>query len=110
MRLDHLLSKETSSDKKVTCNILRSEDADKMHFVIRFGRRNKAFQRGKVQLRAGIPKPRWGCSSVGRAPALQAGGRQFESVHLHHRTKSERTSGKEATPYGLIAQAVRARA
>ena len=25
-----------------------------------------------------------GCSSVGRAPALQAGGRQFESVHLHH--------------------------
>ena len=26
----------------------------------------------------------WGCSSVGRAPALQAGGRQFESVHLHH--------------------------
>ena len=27
----------------------------------------------------------WGCSSAGRAPALQAGGRQFESVHLHHR-------------------------
>ena len=24
----------------------------------------------------------WGCSSVGRAPVLQAGGRQFESVHL----------------------------
>ena len=24
-----------------------------------------------------------GCSSDGRAPALQAGGRQFESVHLH---------------------------
>jgi hypothetical protein len=26
----------------------------------------------------------WGCSSVGRAPALQAGGRGFESHHLHH--------------------------
>ena len=26
----------------------------------------------------------WGCSSVGRAPALQAGGRQFESDQLHH--------------------------
>ena len=26
----------------------------------------------------------WGCSSAGRAPALQAGGRQFDSVHLHH--------------------------
>ena len=25
----------------------------------------------------------WGCSSAGRAPALQAGGRQFDSVHLH---------------------------
>jgi hypothetical protein len=26
----------------------------------------------------------WGCSSIGRAPALQAGGRRFDSVHLHH--------------------------
>ena len=28
----------------------------------------------------------WGCSSVGRAPALQAGGQEFESLHLHLRT------------------------
>ena len=27
--------------------------------------------------------PTWGCSSVGRAPALQAGGQGFESPHLH---------------------------
>ena len=26
----------------------------------------------------------WGCSSVGRAPALQAGGQEFESPRLHH--------------------------
>ena len=26
---------------------------------------------------------KWGCSSVGRAPALQAGGHEFESHHLH---------------------------
>ena len=26
----------------------------------------------------------WGCSSAGRAPALQAGGHRFEPVHLHH--------------------------
>ena len=26
---------------------------------------------------------RWGCSSVGRAPALQAGGHRFEPGHLH---------------------------
>ena len=25
----------------------------------------------------------WGCSSVGRAPALQAGGHRFEPDHLH---------------------------
>ena len=28
---------------------------------------------------------KWGCSSVGRAPALQAGGQGFESLILHHR-------------------------
>ena len=26
---------------------------------------------------------KWGCSSAGRAPALQAGGHGFESHHLH---------------------------
>ena len=26
----------------------------------------------------------WGCSSVGRAPGLQPGGRRFEPAHLHH--------------------------
>ena len=25
----------------------------------------------------------WGCSSVGRASALQAGGQGFEALHLH---------------------------
>jgi hypothetical protein len=29
----------------------------------------------------------WGYSSVGRAPALQAGGRRFESVYLHQKPK-----------------------
>ena len=27
----------------------------------------------------------WGCSSVGRAPALHAGGHRFDPVHLHHK-------------------------
>ena len=31
----------------------------------------------------------WGCSSVGRAPALQAGGQEFESLHLHLRELKE---------------------
>ena len=29
--------------------------------------------------------PLWGCSSAGRAPALQAGGHGFDSHHLHQR-------------------------
>ena len=45
-----------------------------------------------------------GCSSVGRAPALQAGGHGFESHHLHHKWKETETT------YRLIAQVVRARA
>ena len=32
------------------------------------------------QVAAGL---KWGCSSVGRAPALQAGGQGFESLYLH---------------------------
>ena len=30
----------------------------------------------------------WGCSSAGRAPALQAGGHGFESHHLHQASKA----------------------
>ena len=49
-------------------------------------------------------KTLWGCSSAGRAPALQAGGQEFESLHLHHGRH------KPGTPHGLIAQQARARA
>ena len=38
----------------------------------------------------------WGCSSAGRAPALQAGGQEFDPPHLHQT--------------GRIAQVVRAHA
>ena len=37
----------------------------------------------------------WGCSSVGRAPALQAGGRQFEPDQLHQTIK-------EATRFRVV--------
>ena len=32
----------------------------------------------------GDPPFSWGCSSAGRAPRSQRGGRRFESAHLHH--------------------------
>ena len=40
--------------------------------------------------------PLWGCSSAGRAPALQAGGQGFDSLHLHHRLRRGFGSGKYA--------------
>ncbi len=38
--------------------------------------------RNSRQMAAGVEFR--GCSSAGRAPALQAGGHRFEPVHLHH--------------------------
>ena len=34
---------------------------------------------------------KWGCSSAGRAPALQAGGHGFESHHLHQPSEAKIT-------------------
>ena len=48
---------------------------------------------------------KWGYSSAGRAPALQAGGQRFDPVYLHQ--QSNITS---VLLDGLIAQQVRARA
>ena len=36
-----------------------------------------------------VTKFSWGCSSSGRAPALQAGGTGFESPQLHHSFRHE---------------------
>ena len=44
------------------------------------------------------PMETWGCSSAGRAPALQAGGHGFESHHLHQ--GAERFLKKE--PFGSL--------
>ena len=38
--------------------------------------------------KAGGCRIQWGLSSVGRAPALQAGGREFESLSLHEAMRS----------------------
>ena len=41
---------------------------------------------------------RWGYSSVGRAPALQAEGRRFEPVYLHHPSSGPLTQWPECLP------------
>ena len=41
---------------------------------------------GDVPKQTGEDK-RWGFSSAGRAPALQAGGQRFDPANLHHKKK-----------------------
>src|SRR6185437_16264503 len=40
--------------------------------------------RSVVRIYPGPPLFQWGCSSAGRAPALQAGGQRFDPAQLHH--------------------------
>ena len=57
-----------------------------------------------AQLAKRLRSPVWGCSSVGRAVALQAIGREFESPQLHQLASDparEQSSGR-------VAQLVRA--
>ena len=52
-----------------------------------------------------------GYSSAGRAPALQAGGQEFDSPHLHQGTKEdEQLECRYVKHNGRIAQVVRAHA
>ena len=48
-----------------------------------------------------------GCSSAGRAPALHAGGQEFDPPHLHQRVRIWKNDCR-SNQYGLIAQVVRA--
>ena len=42
-------------------------------------------------------RPKWGVSSAGRAPALQAGGHRFDPGTLHHKRLTEVASKEEAS-------------
>ena len=47
-------------------------------------KKSEAFQPKLFTLHSSLfINPVWGCSSAGRAPALQAGGHGFDSHHLH---------------------------
>ena len=67
MRLDHLLSKENKELLKIYCLFFN---------VLLFSTLN--FYGGVAQL--------------ARAPALQAGGQEFDSPHLHHPKNTFRNS------------------
>ena len=94
MRLDHLLSREyTKKDRRN-----HGAGSDRRHcglvgktVLYSFERAPKGSTQGK-RTKAGAP---WGCSSAGRAPALQAGGHRFEPVHLHQRIRVGRKQAGE---------------
>ena len=79
MRLDHLLSKENRAERKnrfdsKTPVQLKEERLSGKRTVETLAIALFNFEdAGKV----------WGCSSAGRAPALQAGGQEFDPPHLH---------------------------
>ena len=105
MRLDHLLSKETGiittvDDSEVEIEkkesrqkrVVKQSQVQKL--VVRFSLPERTMKsEEKKEIREAGKDPGTestevrGCSSVGRAPALQAGGQGFESLHLHQRTE-----------------------
>ena len=54
------------------------------------------FEGTERKLHKGIRKQvpvKWGCSSAGRAPALHAGGQEFDPPHLHQGTRKKNCEG-----------------
>ena len=75
MRLDHLLSKETSDEaKRSSVTSYWSVQSVKVFTLFNLEGTDEE-----------IREPLWGVSSAGRAPALQAGGHRFDPGTLHHK-------------------------
>src|SRR4029077_20732291 len=51
----------------------------------------------RAQQLAAQPLKKWGCSSIGRAPALQAGGHRLDPGQLHQITRNLNRNGKKQT-------------
>ena len=67
MRLDHLLSKEKRSEKNKILRLVQGKTLFNFEDTEKY------------------PLKKWGYSSAGRAPALQAGGQEFDPPYLHHK-------------------------
>ena len=120
MRLDHLLSKERKR-LKVYKESDRPRDgpergggAVSSELTMWLCRCSKGHLQEESK---GLERTRpwrmsWGCSSAGRAPALQAGGQEFDPPHLHHTALRGvvRVTSEQTKKHGRIAQVVRAHA
>ena len=111
MRLDHLLSRERSEGRDAGADFQVDRQAERPaeerkkprgEALRQVSGGDAAYERRmtvallKSVSFSGSPvgPAAWGFSSVGRAPALQAGGQRFEPANLHH--------------HGSLAQLVRA--
>ena len=103
MRLDHLLSKEQfeaetrRAHPKVDRGSPEGRKRKRTCEEHRLSLKNLlavSFSGSSLEKRFSAAKLVWGFSSVGRAPALQAGGQRFDPANLH--------------AYGSLAQPVRA--
>ena len=74
MRLDHLLSKETV--KRTEKVMFRKAFVLRYCLILKVLK--KIFKKSTAE---------WGFSSAGRAPALHAGGQEFDPPNLHHEKK-----------------------
>ena len=107
MRLDHLLSMENVKSSHEGLRIRDRQTTDVRHGV-QYLIRCSIFSDPAEGHAAEEPR---GCSSAGRAPALQAGGQEFDSPHLHQGTKEdEQLECRYVKHNGRIAQVVRAHA
>ena len=59
------------------------------------------FKRGKEKIFYSDALFIRGCSSAGRAPALQAGGQEFDSPHLHQRASEDGNDDQRRNQTGL---------
>ena len=77
MRLDHLLSKETSGETMISSVTSYRSVQSVRSFTLFNLEGTEEFVLTKMD-------KIWGFSSAGRAPALQAGGQRFDPANLHH--------------------------
>ena len=80
VRLDHLLSRESDERSSWSRCFGQVKESFSYCSILRALQKETS---GKTKKRHPIAMA-WGYSSVGRAPALQAGGQGFESLYLHH--------------------------
>jgi hypothetical protein len=118
VRLDHLLSKEQipefsdsrSSELEFCLKRLRQGQApETAHIRVTIfqtlfnfegpARKGRNLHKRRQRSEKKTPRAVWGCSSAGRAPALHAGGQEFEPPHLHQTARAvERWGHGEKKP------------